>query len=204
MQELIKALVTAQTELKNIQTDSMNPHFKNKYASLAACLDATKEILAKYCMVIVQTCRLQDHTVVCVTTLWHSSGQSLVSEYPVVATKQDAQGYGSGLSYARRYSLLSILNLAQDDDDGASASKPMSNYQNTKKTSGDSVPSKKTDITAPTQNQLKRLFAISKASGWSEDDVKSYLGDLGLTSTKELNYVQYEHFCKAMQDYPKV
>lgn len=215
MQELIKALILAQSELKNIQTDSMNPHFKNKYASLAACLDATREILAKHGLVVVQTCKVQDNAVVCVTSLWHSSGQSLVSEYPVITQKPDAQGYGSGLSYARRYSLLSILNLAQEDDDGNSTQRPLISTKNnfstggmgqTKKTSDDTVLARDRafsgDVSRPTEPQLRRLYAISKQSGWDEARVNQYLADMGLASTKDLNYVQYEHMCKAMLDHP--
>lgn len=51
--------------------------------------------------------------------------------------------------------------------------------------------------------QLKRLFAISKKCGWAHEDIKDYLGKLGMESTKELSWVAYEHFIDLMEKYPK-
>lgn len=55
-----------------------------------------------------------------------------------------------------------------------------------------------------TQKQLARLHAIAKEAGWDKPTVLDYLGKLGLTSTSELNFMQYDHMCKAMEKFPRV
>jgi hypothetical protein len=115
-----QALVKASNELKNVAKDSINPHFKNRYASLAAVIDATKPVLAKHGLVVTQ---VGDESML-ITLLVHESGEHFGGIMPVVNTKGDAQGFGSGLSYIRRYAYLAILGLAADDDDAESASVP--------------------------------------------------------------------------------
>jgi hypothetical protein len=78
-------------------------------------------------LAVVQTTRnLEDGTPVVITTLFHISGQFIEGELAIKPTKMDAQGVGSVISYARRYSLMSILGIAAagEDDDGVKASKP--------------------------------------------------------------------------------
>jgi hypothetical protein len=59
------------------------------------------------------------------TIFIHSSGEQISSgKLHVPATKHDAQGYGSALTYARRYSLMTACGIAPEDDDGNSAAKP--------------------------------------------------------------------------------
>jgi hypothetical protein len=53
----------------------------------------------------------------------HESGEKMsAGVLHVPATKQDAQGYGSALTYARRYSLMAACGIAPEDDDGNAAS----------------------------------------------------------------------------------
>lgn len=59
-------------------------------------------------------------------------------------------------------------------------------------------------VGGPTESQLKRLYAISKASNWSPTDVKEYLHDLGVENSKELNQLQYQKLCDTMQKYPRL
>ena len=58
------------------------------------------------------------------TMLCHSSGSYLESEMIILTSKNDAQGLGSGITYARRYALMAICGLGADDDDGNAASAP--------------------------------------------------------------------------------
>ena len=61
------------------------------------------------------------------TIFLHSSGETFSSgELYVPVSKHDAQGYGSAITYARRYSLLAACGVAPEDDDGnaATAAKP--------------------------------------------------------------------------------
>jgi hypothetical protein len=119
-----QALSAFQGEVHNAAKGSVNPHYGNQYADLATILNTVREPLAKHGLSVTQTTRLEGGEVVLVTTLWHSSGGSIVGEYPVIPQRKDPQGYGSAMTYARRYTLAAILGIAQEDDDGQAASTP--------------------------------------------------------------------------------
>jgi hypothetical protein len=119
--KIMPALIKAQGSIKHAQKDAKNPHFKNTYATLESVIDATKEILLKQDITVVQT---HTPTNTLVTTLYHASGEYLQSEVTLFMSKQDMQQLGSSTTYARRYSLASMLNIAQEDDDGNATKKP--------------------------------------------------------------------------------
>jgi hypothetical protein len=115
---LSAALAKAQASMRAATFNRINPHFKNKYADLASVLDAVRKPLADNGLSITQTTEIRQGAFVLVTTLWHSSGQWLSSEYPLpIAAKP--QDLGSALTYARRYSLSAIACIAADEDDDA-------------------------------------------------------------------------------------
>jgi hypothetical protein len=62
---------------------------------------------------------------VLVETLFiHESGETFsAGKLHVPASKNDAMGYGSALTYARRYSLMAACGIAPEDDDGQAASR---------------------------------------------------------------------------------
>lgn len=122
--EIAAALSKAQAIIQPASKDKTNPHFKSKYADLASCWDACREAVTSNGMSIVQTMALREKEIVLVTTLMHTSGQWIASEVPIIASKQDAQGYGSAITYFRRYSLCAMVGVAPEDDDGKEASKP--------------------------------------------------------------------------------
>ena len=113
--ELAKALSLAQVEFKPIRKSAENPFFKSKYATLDNVIESTKEALKNTGLAISQ---LPSGGVV-KTMLIHSSGQWISSDTPLHADKRGPQGYGSALTYGRRYALSAILNVASEpDDDG--------------------------------------------------------------------------------------
>lgn len=123
--ELMTALAKAQAQMKNPGFDATNPHFKNKYASLAAVRDAVLPVLTAHGLALTQLVSTEGDQVVCTTVLWHSSGQYLGSTLHLPAARNDAQGYGSAITYARRYSLMALCCVAGDeDDDGEAAVAP--------------------------------------------------------------------------------
>lgn len=121
--ELAAALAKAQLEISNPKFDSKNPHFKNKFASLAAVRNAIAPAFAKQGLSVVQELTTTaDHSIACRTMILHSSGQVLRFEPLVIpASKADAQGYGSAATYARRYSLLAAAGVVGEEDDDANA-----------------------------------------------------------------------------------
>jgi hypothetical protein len=116
--ELAAALALAQSSMKAAAFNKTNPHFKNKYADLAAVLDAIRLPLAANKLSVTQTTEIRAGGLALVTTLRHSSGQWVASEYPLPSGVRP-QELGSALTYARRYSLSAIACIAADDDDDA-------------------------------------------------------------------------------------
>jgi ERF superfamily len=119
--DLAAALSKCQGEMEPAIKDSTNSHFKSKYADLNAVWAACRGPLSKNGLSVVQTIDTIGDKMVLITTLFHSSGQWIKSIMPVVSARNDAQGIGSGLSYARRYSLSAICGVSQEDDDGNAA-----------------------------------------------------------------------------------
>lgn len=113
------ALAKAQGEMKNPTFDSKNPHFGNRYASLAAVRDAIVPALSKNGIAIVQHLSGAETGVVCETVLMHSSGEWISSTLELPVGKHDAQGVGSAATYARRYSAMAIAQVVGDTDDDA-------------------------------------------------------------------------------------
>lgn len=127
MNKLAAAYVKAQAEIGVAVKDSTNPHFKSKYADLSSVVAAIKPVAAKHGLGYVQKFQEAQGGVCVETIILHESGETL-STGPlfVPASKQDAQGYGSAITYARRYSLQTAFGVPADDDDGnaAAASAP--------------------------------------------------------------------------------
>lgn len=124
---LATALVLAQPSIETAKMDSVNPFFKSKYADLGAVWDAVREALKANGLTVAQ---FPDHIdgAPCLTTmLIHKSGEWISGTYPLVVADKEktSQGYGSALTYARRYGLSAVLGVIADtDDDGNAASRP--------------------------------------------------------------------------------
>jgi hypothetical protein len=116
------AFVKAQKEFGPALKSSTNPHFRSKYADLSACVEAVIDALNNNGIALMQNCHESDTGVVVETVFIHESGETLSSgKLHVPAAKQDPQGYGSALTYARRYSLMAACGIAPEDDDGNAA-----------------------------------------------------------------------------------
>lgn len=130
--ELAKALSAAQGAITGAKKDADNPFFKSKYADLAACWEACRGPLSDHGLAVVQTPEHNLDGVTLVTLLMHSSGQWIKGRLTMIPGKNDPQGVGSCLTYARRYALAAIVGLAQVDDDAESATFRMSKPAETK------------------------------------------------------------------------
>lgn len=122
--KIIPAYVAAKKAIGSfVAKDKTNPHFKNKYASLEAVIDAVAGALLDNGIVFLQRNEPSHDGVTLVTELVHVSGEWIRSSLWLPVSKADAQGYGSAISYARRYGLQAICGLAADDDDGELAAR---------------------------------------------------------------------------------
>ena len=124
MKQIATALVKAQKAFGPALKSSTNPHFKSRYADLAACVEAVIAGLNDNGIALIQKCYDCTDGVMVETMFIHESGEMLeCGILHVPASKQDPQGYGSALTYARRYSLMAACGIAPEDDDGNQASR---------------------------------------------------------------------------------
>ena len=124
MKNISSALVKAQKAFSPALKTSTNPHFRSKYADLSACVEAVIDALNANGIALIQKCHESSDGVTVETVFIHESGESIdAGKLHVPAQKQDPQGYGSALTYARRYSLMAACGIAPEDDDGNAASR---------------------------------------------------------------------------------
>ena len=123
--QIAGALVKAQRDFGPALKTNTNPHFRSKYAGLDACVEAVIDALNKHGLALTQrTHSTTAQGVEVETVLVHESGEEMsFGRLFVPCTKNDAQGYGSAITYARRYQLQTALGLAPEDDDGNAAVK---------------------------------------------------------------------------------
>lgn len=119
VKDLFGALSKFQGEISGVKKDSTNPHFGSAYASLESVCDAINPLLSKHGLCLTQLPNGEN----VYSILGHVSGQFIGCATPIRAQKQDAQGLGSAITYARRYAAMALLGIAPEDDDGVAAAK---------------------------------------------------------------------------------
>lgn len=119
------ALAAAQGEIEAAAKDKVNPAFKSRYADLSAVWDAIRPALSKHKIAVTQwPVHSDDNRLHLVTRLAHG-GEWIRCEFSIPIMKQDAHGYGSAVTYIKRYALAAAVGVvADEDDDGNGAAKP--------------------------------------------------------------------------------
>tara|TARA_Y100000034_G_scaffold134319_1_gene202422 strand:- start:2254 stop:2892 length:639 start_codon:yes stop_codon:yes gene_type:complete len=169
--KLTKAIVKAKSDMgqETIQYDATNPHFRNKFASLEACVKNINPHLSKNGLALMQF-PTGTHLI---NMLSHESGQWLCASYKLSPVKNDPQGIGSALTYARRYSICAIFNVSgSEDDDGEMA---QGNQGNNPTTSGPKKSAKEIFESIVKDNALKTVA-----------DLEEFMGGKNWTSTMSL------------------
>lgn len=119
---IAKALAAAQSEMGSAVKDAKNPFFKSSYADLNAIREAVLPVLNRHKISVLQPTTVIEGNPFVETVLLHESGEFISSVTEVIASKaNDAQSHGSGISYARRYGLQSLVCVGAEDDDGNAA-----------------------------------------------------------------------------------
>jgi hypothetical protein len=122
---LTAALAMAQGQMLAAKKDSINPHFRSRYADLASVIDAIREPLAAAGIAYTQAVSHDGTQYIVTTIISHRSGQWISSTIPLLLPPSATiQQLGSAITYTRRYALAAILGVAADDDDGDEASRP--------------------------------------------------------------------------------
>lgn len=116
------ALCKFQEECPAPKKTAENPHFKSKYSPLEEIISTIKPYLAKNGLSFFQSTTTEGENICVTTLLLHTSGEFIESEpLKLPMGKVTAQGAGSAVTYARRYSLCAALGIAAEDDDDGNA-----------------------------------------------------------------------------------
>lgn len=118
------AFVKAQSEFEAIAFDKQNPHFRSKYASLTAVLKATLPALNRHGIALTSLTAIEGENIVVQTRLVYGGETFMDAVWPVGKVGTPPQQLGSALTYARRYTLQSILGVAAEEDDDGNAATP--------------------------------------------------------------------------------
>lgn len=120
--QLAAAMAKAQPAIEPAIKDAANPFFKSKYADLAEVWRVIQAAFAPHGLSVLQVPETADDGSVTLTTMvLHDSGEWIAGTMPVRVTKDDPQGVGSGITYARRYALSAMCGVVTEDDDGEAA-----------------------------------------------------------------------------------
>jgi hypothetical protein len=187
---LSTSLAIAQGEIGKAHKSKDNPFFKSKYADLASVWDACRDALSKNGLSIVQLPGQDSDKYFLDTILLHKSGEYISSRYFFRVLKDDPQGLGSAITYARRYALQAIAGIAPDDDDGEAAmdrggkaraaevkaskkQTPEENQGSGKLTSdGELLPPEATVWRGTTINDLQAISGESRGKPWTYYEFK--------------------------------
>lgn len=181
--EIYGALAVAAAHLgpvikdKTAKVQSSKASYSYNYADLASALDACREPLAKAGVCVLQGWDMEGDRVRVTTRLGHSSGQWVECTAMGWPTRDDIQGVGSAITYLRRYSLLAMVGLAPDDDDGQAAVQQGKPRQ--QKRQAPPMPSE------PYPDQrMREACGKAMGSGWTEDQVAECLMYFGAPDAK--------------------
>lgn len=189
MKEIASAFVKAKRSFGPALKDKNNPHFKSKYADLGACLEAVEDALLDNGIAVLQE-TFEDSSGVTVETVFlHESGEERrCGKLHVPASKQDPQGYGSALTYARRYSLMTACGIAPEDDDGNAASKPQSTRAPViTPRSGDVI-----DVSNDRARVIQLAASIAIEKFKKGDEVGAYEEVSGITDNDEKTFLWHQ------------
>lgn len=149
----LEELDELQQSIGKLVKSADNPYFKSKYADLNSLFDTVKPKLKEMGWVLVQTVKSD----VLHTELHHlRTDTSLCSDMALLTAKPDMQQLGSAITYARRYSLLAMLNIETIDDDGNSAS-------------GKEAPNKTVEILNALENTINSIETVESLQKFYND-----------------------------------
>ncbi len=125
MKQIALALVKAQMEMDTATKGAKNPFFKSNYADINTVLETINPVCDSLGLVVFQAPQIIDGNDVLYTriSLADNPSEFVEGQMRLLLPSADMQKLGSAVTYARRYSLVTMFNLEQEDDDGQSASK---------------------------------------------------------------------------------
>lgn len=158
---LAGALVAAQAAMPAVDKDGTNPHFKSSFVTLGHLIAKVRPVLNDHGIMVAQFPSSHSDTgaPTLVTLLIHESGERIEYEAPLLLPKNDPQGFGSAMTYARRYALASALGISDQEDDDGNAATPAPG-----ETNGNTV-------SKPSEKQVEFLTNLVRAMGVTAPDL---------------------------------
>lgn len=190
MENISKALVALQSEMGTVDKSATNPFFKSAYAPLPEVMKTAQPLLAKHKLAVLLPLTNLNGESAIKTIIIHESGEMMEFDpLPLMLSKQDAQGQGSAITYARRYAIMSVLGMvADDDDDGNAASKPTEKpmWKKAKESEENFVDTVNIDDGTPepaTTEQINEFKALATMKGYGPGKISA---TIQIMKTKEL------------------
>jgi hypothetical protein len=181
---LSAAMAKAFAEIEAATKGATNPHFKSKYADLGAVIEAVKPPLIKHGLFFTQRSHPAENGVSVETVLHHEGGEELsLGTLFVPANKQDAQGFGSALTYARRYGLMTAFGVPAEDDDGNAAAR--------------SAPARTNGAKPPVTDEQRDL--IQQLAPGAGKTLQGICEAYRVTSLKELTFAQADNLIQRLR-----
>lgn len=179
--ELAAALCKAQAEIKNAPQSKINPHFRSKYADLATIRDAATPALSKYGLAVSQASFIAKSPdgmpsyVVWRTILMHTSGQYIISDYPIPYMPEKPQVMGSHTTYARRYTYAAIIVIASEEDDDANAAQDVRNEKSNGRPAEIRMsPEQSADVCQAMLEQIEELESVQAVDDYAKEHAGLY------------------------------
>lgn len=190
---LLEAVHAVQGEMPSLQKTAVNPHFKSKYVSLDALMAAVVPLLNRHGLIwVTMPCTFPpDQTpALKYSLIWAKGGDDVCigGTMALLAAKDDPQGQGSAITYARRYSLMAVLGLVADvDDDGNAATASRRRQQETR-------------AAAPTVLNSAQLASMTAAITDAGLDVAQTLAGVGVTEPLRVTPAQAQEVRKVIDE----
>jgi hypothetical protein len=192
-ESLDAALAKVQGKIRAASKDAVNPHFKTRYADLTAIWDACRGPLAEHGVSVTQwPVHADDGRLHLVTRVAHG-GEWMMAQSSVPVAKQDPQGYGSALTYAKRYALASALGVVADDDDDGQAATSAPRQQEPRSSTPPQL-AEPSNVEPATQGQDKLIRQLLLSHVFTEDErnpILARLNDKSLSKLKAIDAIDW-------------
>ena len=185
MKSIATALAAAQINMGKALKQANNPHFRSKYADLGSVMDACLPALNERGIAVIQPTGENELGRFVETIMIHGeSGEQLSCRVPLIVGKNDMQGYGSAVTYARRYGLMAMAGIAPEDDDGNAAAKAAPKQEAPKKISAEQFQAIN-DLIFDTETDEAKFCAYYKVEELHDMNAKQATGAAAMLTKKK-------------------
>ena len=185
MKSIATALASAQINMGKALKQANNPHFRSKYADLGSVMDACLPALNEHGIAVIQPTGEDDTGRFVETIMIHGeSGEQLSCRVPLIVGKNDMQGYGSAVTYARRYGLMAMAGIAPEDDDGNAAAKAAPKQEPPKPISADQF-QEMNDLIFDTETDEVKFCAYWKVDELNQMNTKQAADAIAMLKKKK-------------------